>query len=251
LKTSASSSYSADFFDDIERGSLESAALIVPKMLELIRPRSVLDVGCGRGAWLSAFRRLGILNTIGVDGGYVDTTKLLIPKECFRTIDLSRPFVLPGRHDLAVCLEVAEHLPANMAHLLVKALTAAAPVVMFSAAIPGQGGTNHRNECWPEYWRQLFATEGYEALDPIRKHLWHDHRVKWWYRQNLLVYASEEAVRSSEVLTAEIIGTEGELLPWVHSGILHRLTGVRGVTRELPEIVRRSLRNRVSRRPPG
>src|SRR5437879_5333008 len=144
--------YSQDFYDEIELGSLQSAAVVVPRLMNLVRPQSVVDVGCGRGAWLTAFQKLGVSKILGIDGPHVDKTRLLIPSECFRSVDLSQPFELPGRHDLVLCLEVAEHLPGSMANSLVKTLTKASSVIVFSAAIPGQGGTGHVNEQWPEYW---------------------------------------------------------------------------------------------------
>lgn len=245
MTKSAETLYSTDFYDEIEHGSLQSAAIIVPRLMNLVRPQSVLDVGCGRGAWLTIFQKSGISKILGIDGPHVDKTRLLIPSECFESVDLNQPFELPGPHDLVLCLEVAEHLPASMAYSLVKALTKAAPVVVFSAAIPGQGGTGHVNERWPEYWRQLFAKEGFDVLDPIRKDIWQNESVQWWYRQNLLVYASAEALNRSEELRSSRIG-ENELLPWVHAGILKRLTGPLGLTRELPAAIQRGLRNRLS-----
>ena len=244
MKKSAEKLYGQDFYDEIEQGSLQSAAIIVPRLVSLVRPQSVLDVGCGRGAWLAIFQNLGISKILGIDGAHVDRARLLIPSEFFESLDLNRPFELSGRHDLVLCLEVAEHLPASMAHSLVKTLTKAAPVIVFSAAIPGQGGTGHVNEQWPEYWRRLFAKEGFEALDPIRKHVWQNESVQWWYRQNLLVYANAEALNRSEELRSSRIGQK-ELLPWVHAGILQRLTGPLGLTRELPAAIQRGVRNRL------
>src|SRR5271170_1552361 len=143
--TNAAIPYSREFFDGIETGSLQSAQVVVPLVLELIRPRSVIDVGCGRGAWLRAFRNGGVEHVRGIDGGYVDTASLLIPQECFSAVDLSKPFELFGRYDLAVCLEVGEHLRARMANVLVQQLTTIAPIILFSAAITGQGGIHHVN----------------------------------------------------------------------------------------------------------
>src|SRR6185312_12063432 len=105
--------YDRQFFKQLSDGSYRSATKIVPILMELFRPRSVIDVGCGIGTWLLAFREMGAMEITGIDGPYVDASDLLIPNEMFLKADLSRPLNLSKRSDLAVCLEVAEHLPAE------------------------------------------------------------------------------------------------------------------------------------------
>ena len=126
-----------------------SAKEVVPHILELLRPESVVDVGCGVGSWLAVFREHGIEAFLGVDGAYVDGDLLQIPLEKFLPPDLSKPLQLDRRFDLAVSLEVAEHLPEECAATFVASLVALAPVVAFSAAISHQGGHQNVNEQWP------------------------------------------------------------------------------------------------------
>src|SRR5438270_9981863 len=66
-----------------EEGSRLSARVIVPLVMELAQPRSVVDVGCGTGEWLAVFRENGIKDTWGVDGTYINKKLLKIPEECF------------------------------------------------------------------------------------------------------------------------------------------------------------------------
>lgn len=115
--------YDAAFFDAQVEGALCSARAVVPVLLELLQPASVLDVGCGRGAWLKALQEHGVPDTRGVDGDYVDRTRLLIDPRQFTPIDLRDPARLSGRYDLALCLEVGEHLPSSVAGPLVAAPT--------------------------------------------------------------------------------------------------------------------------------
>ena len=84
---------------------------------------------------------------------------------------------------------MAEHLDPSRAASFVSDLCALAPVVLFSAAVPGQGGTHHVNEQWPGYWQDLFAVEGYLMSGALRWLIWNDDRVENWYRQNLMVCA--------------------------------------------------------------
>jgi 2-polyprenyl-3-methyl-5-hydroxy-6-metoxy-1,4-benzoquinol methylase len=149
--------YSNEFFDESEKATLQSARVVIPIVLQLINAASVLDLGCGRGAWLRVFQELGISLIRGLDGDYVERSRLLVPEECFTCTELSKPFTVPGRYDLAVCLEVAEHLPDIMAPVLIDRLVKAAPAVLFSAALPGQGGLNHINERMPAYWRSVLS----------------------------------------------------------------------------------------------
>ena len=105
----------------------------------------------------------------------------------------TRPLALGRSFDLAVALEIAEHLPDSAAECFVESLTGLAPAVLFSAAIPGQGGTGHLNERWPEYWSRLFAAAGFDPIDALRPRIWHDERVEVWYAQNTFLYVARGA----------------------------------------------------------
>jgi SAM-dependent methyltransferase len=186
--------YSTGFYERQQDGSLTSAQVVVPRLLELFSARSVVDVGCGVGTWLKAFADAGIEDYLGLDGAYVPHALLKIPSERFRATDIAQLTDVGRRFDLACSLEVAEHLPASSADSLVKALVAAAPVVLFSAAIPGQGGIDHVNEQWQSYWYERFKAHGYVAVDCIRPFVFNDARIEWWYRQNIVVYCEPSRV---------------------------------------------------------
>lgn len=186
--------YNTAFYDGQSGGSYRSAQRIVPMVLETIPARSVLDVGCGVGSFLRVFTENGAADVQGVDGDYVPRDRLLIDPALFRGHDLGTPLDFGRRFDLAMSLEVAEHLPDEKAGLFVDNLVRHAGVVLFSAAIPGQGGTHHVNEQWPSYWRELFAARGYRAYDPFRGRIWDDGSVEYWYRQNLLLFADDAGV---------------------------------------------------------
>ena len=239
--------YDDCFFDRLTAESLASAKVIVPLLLNLIPPRSVIDIGCGQGAWLKVFKEYGVEVTRGLDGPWVNPSKLLIDKDNFRPVDLSQPFEVTGSYDLGICLEVAEHLPAKVSRPLIRTLTSAAPLVLFSAAVPGQGGTHHINERWPSYWESLFADYGFRRLDPIRRHIWQDHRVQWWYRQNTFLFASEKAISESPTLQEEAEYASKVQIEFLHKDILNRPTSLSGLLREVPGATWRAIKHRIYR----
>ncbi len=193
--------YDDDFYGYINQGSIDSARVVLPALLAVLpHPvQSVLDVGCGAGAWLTVWKSLGA-EPLGLDGNYVRPEQLLISPGEFSAVDLSASFSLDRRFDLAQSLEVAEHLPAASAAGFVDSLCRHSDMVLFSAAPPGQGGENHINEQPYEFWRDLFWKQGYEMHDPIRAALRDNKAVKPWYRYNTFLYVSERC--KPEVRTA-------------------------------------------------
>jgi SAM-dependent methyltransferase len=215
-----SARYDSAYFEPHDALTRRSAEVIVPLVMELLAPRSVCDVGCGLGIWLSVFQEHGAAEVLGIDGEYVGREKLTIDPERFVAADLERGLPGVGRFDLAVSLEVAEHLSEAAAAGFVDGLVALAPAVLFSAAIPGQGGRRHLNEQWPEYWRAQFARHGYLPIDCIRPRIWQAREVRLWYRQNMLLFASRTLIEAREALKRAHEESAGRPLSVVHPGIL-------------------------------
>jgi len=201
--------YTEAYYKHIDRTSQQSAAVIVPLICELLKPRSVIDVGCGRGFWAAAARDWGAEEIFGVDGEWVDPERLAIPADCFRHVDLERELQLDKRYDLAISLEVAEHLPPETSRTFVGSLTQAAPAVLFSAAIPGQTGDRHINERWQPFWLQLFAEKEYLPIDCVRPVVWPARRVAYWYAQNTLLYVHRSLLQEHEKLRALAAASRG------------------------------------------
>lgn len=186
--------YTQKFYESQVNESLESAKEVVPLIIELFSPKSVIDVGCGIGTWSSVFLDQGVQRVQGIDGDYVDSKQLLIPVDNFKPVNLKEAVNLEEKFDLAVSLEVIEHLEDNKGKQLVKSLTELAPIVVFSAAIPGQGGTNHINEQWQSYWANEFDICRYDAYDMVRPLIWGNKKVYVCYKQNIIVYVSREYI---------------------------------------------------------
>jgi hypothetical protein len=189
---------------------------IVPMVLDLLpHVKNVIDFGCGGGGWLSTFAEHG-LEIQGVDGPWLEKADLLIPRDKVIIHDLTQPINLDRKFDLAMTLEVAEHIADSSADGLVASLVSLSPIVLFSAAVPHQGGTNHINEQWPEYWAEKFAKHGYKPIDCIRNQIWQNEDVAYWYAQNILLFVHEGYLANSPKLEALSKLTDAAHLSRIH-----------------------------------
>ena len=169
--------YDTEFFAGRSETVTRSAAIVVPVLMDLFEPRSVLDVGCGQGEWVLTFLREGVEDVVGVD--------IAAPEELgLSRRDLTEPLTLDRQFDLVLCLETGEHLPEESADTLVNTCaTNANHYVVFGAAVPGQAGKGHVNCQPPEWWHARFAAYGFEAQDLVRPLIRHPD-VSPWYREN-------------------------------------------------------------------
>ena len=198
-------------YQDLQAGQLArqdaqnraSAQTVLGIVFGALRPKSVLDVGCGLGTWLAVAQELGATDVRGVEGAWLDRSLLRVEIGLVETRDLENGFSLGRTFDLVVCLEVAEHLSEAAAGPLVAALAGHGDVVLFSAAIPGQGGRHHVNEQFPDYWAAHFARHGLRPVDLVRPRVWDDPTILGWLRQNALVFAHERALAANEALRRE------------------------------------------------
>ena len=176
-------SYDVDFYLGQSEASLRSARKMLSYLFEYYRPASVVDVGCGTGAWLAAALELGVQEIRGIDGDYVDRGLLKIPRESFTAADLEQGVDVEIDADLCISVEVAEHLSIERAASLVRDMTSFAPLVLFGAAIPGQSGVHHVNLQWPSFWAELFEQNEYVAVDCLRIPFWDDPDVDFGMRR--------------------------------------------------------------------
>jgi len=191
--------------DVLEADALKSqyaASRVLDILSAYVAVSSVLDVGCGLGDWLKIVAARGISDFQGVEGPWLDPGRLHVDCARVQVLDLEKGFSLGRRFDLVICIEVAEHLPPDAADRFIQTLTAHSSLILFSAAIPYQGGHHHVNEQFPSYWAARFAHHKFKAFDVIRPKIWSDPQIQVWLRQNILLFADHEAIRSNKQLSA-------------------------------------------------
>jgi SAM-dependent methyltransferase len=251
-RTSATSQfepYGREFYETKCNGSLQSAKIVIPILLKHFQVTSVVDIGCGIGTWLKVFKEHGVSDILGVDGEHIDDAMLLIEKNAFVAVDLCTHFSLERRYDLAISLEVAEHLPEAHAAAFVQDLTNTAPLVLFSAAVPGQGGEGHINMKWQDYWRRIFAKYSYMALDIIRPAIWGKDDVEFWYQQNTILYCDTSVIAARPDLVCR---SEDLSLNLIHPALYEpmrrasELTLRRAIS-SIPGLTTRALQRRLHR----
>lgn len=186
--------YGADFMQYAADSSAHSAMTIAGMLRQHLPVRSVLDVGCAYGTWVRAWMQAGAQDAVGVDGDYVDQSRIEIARERFVPRDLNNPFDLARSFDLVQSLEVGEHIRPASSEAFVDSITRhAGTFVLYSAAPPGQGGEYHINEQTYDFWRGLFEARGFVVLDWLRPRIIADTRISYWYRYNTRLYVRREA----------------------------------------------------------
>jgi len=227
----AANHYDEAFYAEQVDGSLRSARAYLGHLFALWRPDSVVDFGCGRGAWLAACGERGVPRLAGLDGGWVSQEMMLDQTIVFRRTDLQQERAADERYDLAISLEVAEHLPHASSDGFVRTLAAHADAIVFSAAYLSQPGRNHVNTQPHSFWANRFLAQGFHLFDFFRPQFWSDNEVEPWYRQNTFLY-----VRPGHPLHAALTAAGHAPLqdarfvdcihPWLYFGMLEQLSAL-------------------------
>jgi len=213
--------YRSAFYRDRRATTLHAAERVLGIVFERFELDSIIDVGCGTGTWLRASRAMGATRVVGIEGSWLpeelhDDSALEILKT-----DLEQPIAVSEAFDLCISLEVAEHLAADRAESFVDDLCQLSNRVLFSAAIPGQGGSRHRNEQWQSYWAELFCRRGYVVTDLVRPLIWNDPSIPFWYRQNTLLYLRSDVEGRDQPLVS---AGRTDLLDVVHPDLFARVS---------------------------
>ena len=200
--------YKNYFFINEDKLALKAASEIVPYLLENLKLKSVVDIGCGTAAWLSVFKQYGVKNILGLDS-HNNLSWLRISPEQFLNQNLEKAIFTEKIYDLAISLEVAEHINPKQSIRFISDLCNLSEIILFSAATPGQGGENHINENSLDYWRVIFKQKGYYPYDVIRDEFASKKNIAPWYRYNTILYVSEKGkLRLSKLFLEKFVSDD-------------------------------------------
>lgn len=244
--------YGDDFYKGQVQPSLRAARIYMGLLWRHLQPRSVVDVGCGRGSWLAACRELGSTSLYGLDGDWNTQSAMIDVTIRFRAVDLNEPFTVDEKVDLAISVEVAEHLKPSASKQFVESLTRAADVVVFGAAYKGQGGTNHINEQRHSFWARLFLAKGFVPFDLFRPAVWGNDRIHYWYRQNTFLYVKRESAAAAALGAAGLSAIPDIVfVDCIHPDLYESHAGIvlsfRTHLRDILPSLARAIRRRVRR----
>lgn len=217
--------YSVSYYKKHETGSYQSAIQILEYINSFIHFNSAIDFGCGMGTWCKALYNLDIKDFLGIDRHQYDSTYMLIPAEKYIQFDLRKPLELTRRVDMAISVEVAEHVNPECSDIFIKNLCSCSEIVLFSAAILHQGGTGHINEQSCTYWEAIFNKYGYKAIDCIRPYFWNNEQIEIWYKNNCVLYIEQHTY---EKISAHIPQNTYSL-DIIHPSMLNRILKKKGV----------------------
>ncbi len=198
--------YNQQFFDGQVDESHRAASLILPFIFETINPKSILDYGCGTGSWAAVAKQIGANRVLGIDGPWVNKDMLKIHPDEFVAVDSEiDAFPDVGEFDLAISMEVLEHLNDRTAKAALDFLSQRSKYILLSVAIPGQGGTNHINEQWQSYYARYLGERGFRVWDLVRPKFWDEPNIPYFYRQNALFFVREDLADQHEICDAPLL----------------------------------------------
>jgi SAM-dependent methyltransferase len=228
--------YNNEFYGD-NFTRINGAKRILSFVFKIIKANSILDIGCGRGAWLKVAREMGIKVTDGVDGDWNDG-RMIDQDISFKSIDLNSKFDLSKKYDLTLSLEVAEHLKETSSDNLISSLSKTSDTILFSAAFKYQGGIGHINENLHSYWAKKFLNEDFLPFDIIRPEIWDDDKISYWYRQNIFLYVRKTS-KSFEILNRKFPYVKNlKFLDTIHPEMFFRKVESQGIKYHLLEIIK-------------
>jgi|688.fasta_scaffold450246_2 hypothetical protein len=235
------SAYNDNFYLD-NRTRIKSAEEFLSYLFKYFKPKSLVDVGCGRGAWLKVAQNLGVNNLLGIDGQW-NKEKLILrnTKKCkidFIYKDLNYFFKVDKKYDLAICLEVAEHLNSSSAINLIKSIINLSDTIVFSAAFNMQGGVMHINEREHSYWGQLFLKNNFIVFDIFRPNLWKKNNISFWYRQNAFLFVKKKSKIFNILIKCNINPLSNtDFMDCVHPELFYRRVGEQGIKYYIKKII--------------
>ncbi len=214
--------YDEEFYANRRNQVEPSAEAIMGHVLSLCHIESIVDFGCGTGTWMNAAQSHGAKRVLGIEGDWLKEEYLDRPGLEVHRHDLTEPLNIDRKFDLAISLEVGEHLPEERAQSFVEDICRTSTKVLFGAAIPEQGGVGHINEQWQSYWARLFSELDYKAFDVIRPKIWSNSNIPLWYKQNTILYLHKDELKNKEQFSISLQEVSPVDLDIVHPDLYNK-----------------------------
>lgn len=209
--------YSKDYYSIHDENSYKSATVILNQLSNYISPSSIIDWGCGSGTWCKAAIEIWNVSIIGIDQHDFDGYQMYISQSNYRKEDI-RKEIWVNKVELAICVEVIEHIDEYYEDAVIDNICSCSDTILFSGALPFQGGTGHINEKPYSYWVKKFRERGYNLDDRIRRDIWDNSDVEIWYRNNIMLLKKVKTIKIQEQYPLDII----------HPDMLYRILKKRG-----------------------
>jgi SAM-dependent methyltransferase len=178
--------YTESYYENITEDATRSRDAVF-EILGIDKSVTVVDCGGGTGGW-----GVGLKNYTCIDYR-VPLDALLINPEQYIDQDLRKPFNMGEKFDVVISCEVIEHLEEEFTDTFIDnvcRLVKDDGVIIFSGAVPNQGGNNHLTERFQTHWAKKFRERGfYGTQHPCIKR---DERIALYYRQNIVIYKKGE-----------------------------------------------------------
>ncbi|WP_051287250.1 methyltransferase domain-containing protein [Algoriphagus mannitolivorans] len=213
--------YRRNFYTYRNRETEYSAKMVLDVLFSYYHPFSMVDFGCGVGTWLKVGQEKGVHKVLGLEGEWLNKEHLVIDPNDFMYANLQSKINLPDTFDLGISLEVAEHIEEKYADIFIENLVNSSQVILFSAAIPGQRGSGHVNEQWPEYWISKFKCHDFIPIDLIRPRIWDNEKIKTWYKQNIILFCHKDKLKDLPELNS-LVATDKKNWSIVHPSTFKR-----------------------------
>jgi hypothetical protein len=201
--------YTTAFHKAIENDEIPQAGRLGVYIKRYIAPNCFYDFGCSTGIYLKEVQiNQPTIHSIGFEFSEDAVKNAVCPNVVQK--DLTVPLELTYvPNTLGLCLEVLEHIDDAHWKPVLENITNLCDRVIFSAAVPGQGGTGHIN-CRPKIdWIKRFHELGWVVDLDATKHLL-DYIQKGyhmgWFRNNVMIlipYTSRTNSLETESLLQE------------------------------------------------
>ncbi len=199
--------YNKDFFLSNQKEGLKIAEWFISLLQDIFEFQSLIDLGCATGHYLFYALKEGVSDVLGVEGSPAAFSNLLVDKKYIIQHDLRKPLNLNRKYDIALSIEVAEHIDKKYSDVYLKSMCDCSDLIIFTAATPNQGGKCHVNEQPHKWWIEKFKKHSFrfdkKMTDLLRRKIKENAEagkfIVFWLEPNIMVFCRESKRAYNEI----------------------------------------------------